>query len=227
MKESKRFHFSVEGETEYWYLKWLSKSINASPDAKFKSSFDCKIEKDPLSRAKGISILGETEIFHIFDRESEEPGHVRQFEMTLRRMKEAEGIGKTITYTLGYSNLAFDLWMVLHKSDCTGFLNYRHQYLNPINSAYQECFSSMDEYKREGNFRRLLAQLTLDDVRSAINRADGIMEMHRRNGRPEQRYGKYRYYTINPSLSIGDVVKSIFKQCKIPPYDRLSAPDFQ
>lgn len=92
MKLSKPFYFSVEGETEDWYLQWLSKSINVSPQAKFKVSFNRKIEKDPLSRAKGISVLGKTEIFHIFDRESEEPVHVRQFETTLRRMKEAQGI---------------------------------------------------------------------------------------------------------------------------------------
>ena len=90
MKLSKPFYFSVEGETEDWYLQWLSKSINISPQAKFKVSFDRKIEKDPLSRAKGISVLGKTEIFHIFNRESEEPVHVQQFEATLRRMKEAQ-----------------------------------------------------------------------------------------------------------------------------------------
>jgi len=220
MKLSKPFYFSVEGETEDWYLQWLSKSINALPQAKFKSSFDCKIEKDPLSRAKGISVLGKTEIFHIFDRESEERVHVQQFETTLRRMKEAQGIGKTIKYTLGYSNFAFDLWMVLHKADCNRSLSYRHQYLDPINRAYQEHFSDMDEYKKEDNFKRLLTKLTLDDVRKAINRADRIMEMNRENGWPEQSFCGYSYYTVNPSLSIGEVVKSIFKQCKIPPYDR-------
>ena len=220
MKLSKPFYFSVEGETEDWYLQWLSKSINALPQAKFKSSFDCKIEKDPLSRAKGISVLGKTEIFHIFDRESEEQVHVQQFETTLRRMKDAQDIGKTIKYSLGYSNFAFDLWMVLHKADCTGSLSYRHQYLGSINRAYQEHFSDMDEYKKEKNFKRLLAKLTLDDVCTAINRADRIMEMNREKGWPEQNFCGYRYYTVNPSLSIGEVVKSIFTQCKIPPYDR-------
>ncbi|MFA5546781.1 MAG: RloB domain-containing protein [Sphaerochaetaceae bacterium] len=221
MKLSKPFYFSVEGETEDWYLQWLSKSINISPQAKFKVSFDRKIEKDPLSRAKGISVLGKTEIFHIFDRESEESVHVQQFETTLRRMKEAQGIGKTIKYLLGYSNFTFDLWMVLHKADCTGSLSYRHQYLDPINRAYQEHFSDMDEYKKENNFKRLLRKLTLDDVSTAINRADKIMEMNREKGYLEQNCYGYKYYTANPSLSIGEVVKSIFKQCKIPPYDKL------
>jgi hypothetical protein len=135
-------------------------------------------------------------------------------------MKEAQGIGKTIKYSLGYSNFAFDLWMVLHKTDCTGSLSYRHQYLDPINRAYQEHFSDMDEYKKENNFKRLLTKLTLDDVCTAIKRADRIMEMNRENGWLEQNFCGYKYYTVNPSLSIGEVVKSIFTQCKIPPYDR-------
>ncbi len=96
----------------------------------------------------------------------------------------------------------------------------RHQYLDPINRAYQEHFSDMDEYKKENTFKRLLTKLTLEDVCTAINRADRIMERNRENGWPEQPFCGYTYYTVNPSLSIGEVVKSIFKQCKIPPYDR-------
>lgn len=218
MKQSKSFYFSVEGETEYWYLKWLSNVINASQEAKFKSSFNLKIEKDPISRAKGLSILGRTEIFHIFDRESEEPIHVQQFERTLRRMRDAQQIGKTIKYSLGYSNFAFDLWMVLHKADCNGPLSYRHQYLDPINRAYNEKFSNIDEYKKEKNFKRLLTMLTLNDVCTAISRSENIMARNRQSEATQHLFG-YEYYSVNPSLSIGEVVKSIFRECKISPYN--------
>jgi hypothetical protein len=34
MRLSKQFFFSVEGETEMWYLQWLSRSINASEKLK-------------------------------------------------------------------------------------------------------------------------------------------------------------------------------------------------
>lgn len=34
----------------------------------------------------------------------------------------------------------------------------------------------MDEYKHEANFKRCLAQLSLDNVRCAIERADNIMK---------------------------------------------------
>lgn len=106
MRESRKFYFSVEGDTEKWYLEWLRDSINTSKEEIFNVKFDCKIDKDPLSRVKGMSVLGKTEIAHIFDRESEEPVHVRQFETTLERMKEAQNIGKNIKYTLGYCNFS-------------------------------------------------------------------------------------------------------------------------
>jgi len=216
MRLSRQFFFSVEGETEMWYLQWLSRSINASEGATFKASFDCKIEKDPLSRVKGMSVLGKTIVSHIFDRESEEPVHVRQFSKTLEQMKEAQRIGKAITYKLGYSNFAFDLWMILHKADCNSPLNYRHQYLAPINRAFHEKFSSMKEYKKEDNFKRLLGKLTLADVWIAVDRADRIMERNRENGVPLQRHCGYEYYAVNPALSVGEIVKNILEGCDVP-----------
>ena len=53
-KSSKKYFFSVEGETEEWYLLWLRDLINSTDHAAYKVSIDCKIEKDPLKRAKGL-----------------------------------------------------------------------------------------------------------------------------------------------------------------------------
>lgn len=216
IKEAIQFTFSVEGETEKWYLEWLKESINASPEATFKASFNCKIEKDPLSRAKGLVVFEKTDIIHIFDRESEEPVHVQQFETTLERMKQAQKIGKSITYTLGYSNFAFDLWMILHKADCNRPLDHRSQYLKPINRAFQEEFRSMDECKRETNFKRLLRQLSLADVWKAIDRSERIMQRNKDNGNTLHHYLGYEYYTVNPSLSVGEVVRNILVRCNVP-----------
>ncbi len=216
MKQAKKFFFSVEGETEKWYLQWLSRSINAAAGARFKSSFDCKVEKDPLSRVKGMSILGKTEISHIIDRESEEPEHVQQFNTALQRMKQAQKLGKKITYKLGYSNFSFDLWIILHKADCNGALSHRHQYLGPINRAFQEHFSNMDEYKQEANFKRILGKLTLANVWSAIDRADDITERNKTNRYPLQHLYGYDFFTVNPSLSIWKIIKSILEGCHVP-----------
>lgn len=216
LKQSKEFFFSVEGETELWYLNWLKGQINATPDAMFKAAFDCKVEKNPLSRVKGLSIISKVDIVHMFDRESEKPEDIKHFEKTLQCMKEAKKTGKSVTYKLGYSNLAFDLWMVLHKMSCNAHLDYRKQYLDYINRAFTEKFQSMDEYKKEANFKRLLEALTLSDVWSAVGRANIIMKQNKEQGYSLHRYCGYEYYTINPSLSVGEVIQNIFTQCGVP-----------
>jgi len=214
-KYAKKYYFSVEGETEQWYLLWLRNLINATEEAAFNVAIDCKIEKDPLKRAKGLIVTGKTDIYHLSDYESDEEYHVRDFTETMDRMKQAMQLGKQITYKFGYSNFAFDLWIVLHKRDCYGSLGHRKHYLQYINQAFGEHFESMDKYKREDNFQRCLSQLTLDDVRKAIERSEHIMEQNEQRGYVLQRYKGFIYYKENPSLAVWEAVKLILTDCKL------------
>jgi hypothetical protein len=214
-KENRTYYFSVEGETEKWYLDWLQGQINTNPNAKCTVKLDSKIQKDPLARAKGLTILGKTEITHIFDRESEEEIHVKQFQTTLDRMKMAQNIGKSITYHLGYSNFTFELWMILHRADCNGSLAHRSQYLAPLNRAYGENFENLDEYKHEDNFKRVLKKLTLEQVGDAVRRSKSIMQKNVEAGYTPQRYKRYMYYKENPSLSIWEAIEKILGECKL------------
>ncbi|MDD4532205.1 MAG: RloB family protein [Bacilli bacterium] len=214
-KENRTYYFSVEGETEKWYLDWLQDLINANPAAKHTVKLDSKIQKDPLARAKGLTILGKTEIIHIFDRESEEDVHVREFKTTLDRMKTAQNIGKSITYRLGYSNFTFELWMILHKSDCNGSLGHRSQYLVPLNKAYDEKFENLDQYKHEDNFKRILKQLTLEHVRAAVQRSNAIMKRNQESGYILHEYKRYKYYKENPALSIWEPLEKILRECEL------------
>ena len=181
-KKNNTYFFSVEGETEKWYLEWLQRTINAESTALYTAKFDCLIQKDPLKRAKGLIVLDKTEITHIVDRESEEAIHVQQFETMLNRMKEAGNIGKNIKYNLGYRNFAFEVWGVLHKVDCNSSLTHRRQYLSLINNAFSEQFETLAHYKQEANFKRILNKLTLDNVKEAVRRSEFIMRTNQENG---------------------------------------------
>lgn len=55
-KSTKKYYFSVEGETEQWYLKWLQDLINATEESDYKVSIDCRIQKNPLKHAKSLVI---------------------------------------------------------------------------------------------------------------------------------------------------------------------------
>jgi len=208
-KKNNTYYFSVEGETEKWYLEWLQRTINATSAALYTVKFDCSIQKDPLKRAKGLVVLGKTEVNHVVDRESEETVHVQQFETMLTRMKEAENLGKSIKYMLGYSNFSFELWVILHKTDCSSQLAHRRQYLNFINQAFSEQFETLDHYKHETNFKRLLSKMTLNDVKEAIRRSEAIMNANQERGYILYQYKGYKYYTENPSLSIWEIVRKI------------------
>jgi hypothetical protein len=214
-KCAKKYYFSVEGETEQWYLFWLIDLINNTEEAEFKVAIDCKIEKNPLKREKGLTLMGKTEIYHFADYESDEEYHVKQFEDAIDRMQQAMKLGKQISYKYGYSNFAFDLWIVLHKSDCYGTLGHRKQYLSYINRAFGEHIESMDEYKHENNFKRCLSKLSMDDVRKAIVRSEHIMDENKQRGYVLQNYKGFTYYKENPSLSVWEAIKKIFSDCKI------------
>lgn len=101
-KSTKKYYFSVEGETEQWYLKWLQSLINTTEEAVYKVSFDCSVQKNPYKRAKTLTVLEtgnkKVDIYHLSDYESDEPAHVQQFTETMDNMKKANEAGKNIRY---------------------------------------------------------------------------------------------------------------------------------
>ncbi len=209
-----KYTFTVEGETEQWYLLWLRDQINTCPERKFNITVDPKLQQSPAKFYKSATMKATPEVTHICDVESNDPVHVSKFQNILSEMKDAH-IHKHISYHLGYSNFTFELWMVLHKKDCNGSLSYRSQYLVPINQAYGESFEDLPHYKAYDAFHRCLAKLTLDDVKAAIRRAEVITRNNEMDGKTLLQYKGYTYYRDNPALSINDVVKRMMTECGV------------
>lgn len=213
-KENRTYYFSVEGSTEQWYLEWLQKKINSEPSSKYNVKFDSKVEKDPVSRVKGLTIIEKAEITHIVDIESSEQEHIDQFRSVLSKMKKAGTQGKAVNYKLGYSNFTFELWLLLHKKDMQAPLADRSHYLRYINSAFEADFISLSQYKKEANFKSLLNQLEIEDVKNAVLRAENIMKKKAEDsGCIKQEYKGYTYYPDNPSLSVWEIIKRILTDC--------------
>lgn len=80
--------------------------------------------------------------------------------------------------------------------------------------TFGEKFQSMDEYKKERNFKRLLENLTLQDVKDAIQRAEEIQEINICQDN-KQNYRDFEYYSNNPSLSIHEHIKKILQECGV------------
>lgn len=170
-KYTKKYYFSVEGETEKWYLEWLRDCINSLDEAEYRVMFDCKVEKSPTRRIRKMLITDEVEIWHLSDYESADAFHKKQFQDTIDELHKASHSGKNVTYRFGYSNFTFDLWIILHKKDCNGPKVDRKQYLADINNAYHQHFLSMQDYKHYNHFLSCLKQLSIDDVKMAVIRS--------------------------------------------------------
>lgn len=207
-KECRKYYFSVEGDTEKWYLDWLEDQINRNEKAKYSVKLISKITKNPNKMVKQTTILGDLEIVHVFD--FEESQNETAFKNTLSAMKSAAKMKKKVKYRLGYSNYTFDLWILLHKSCLMGRKSHRSNYLSDINRCYKTEFESMAEYKEEAKFKRLLNCLTLEDVVSAISNAERIEQQNLRDFQKINHCG-YEYFRENPSLSIHKYIKDILE----------------
>lgn len=216
-KESLKFYISVEGNvTEKLYFEHLKLLINSNQNSIYNLTLNCKKNKSPKNFIKNIPLVSAC-CFHIFDYESNSPQHQLIFTRALKEMKEINDTyeGK-IVYKAGYSNLSFDLWILLHKVKFKTFLSYPNQYLQHINSAYKTDFESMDKYKKEENFRKqILSKISLDDVINAINFAKEIKEYNELSSKQSKENYGFKYYLDNPDLNIHKCIEEILISCGI------------
>lgn len=212
-KQTLKYIFSVEGEAEKMYFEWLEKQICSCEEANYNVKFICKVEQNPSQMVKTQNFIYKPDgVIHICDYESNDEEHIRKFKDTLSKLKKTSD-EINIKYKLGYCNFTFELWMILHKCDCKESLCHRRQYLTLINKVYNKNFKSLDHYKKETNFKNLLQELTLENVKEAIKRSFDITEQNRVNGLSLQEHCKYKFYKENPSLSIGEIIHEILKKC--------------
>lgn len=211
--QNNKYFFSVEGETEELYFKHLKKLILAEEGRIANPVF--VIQKDsPAKVAKKLPMILPCTITAVFDVEDADAEHCKRFENTLKEMSEAEKLGKAIKFDLGYSNIDFELWIILHKKDLFGNVGSKAQYLKNINQVYGTKFEALREYKTERNFSQILSKITLDDVKAAIARAEKITKQRMSEGNPIRTCG-YEWFDKNPALSVHCVIKKILSECGV------------
>jgi hypothetical protein len=194
-KVTKQYFFSVEGETEKWYLS----QINSMSNIKCKVSFDIKVQIDPLKGFKTFyhgNKFDDGEINQLIDYESNDSIHVKRFIPCIDRMRSAEQLSQHAKFILGYSNFTFELWIILHRVSFNTSCLVRTQYLQPLNNAFNTHFENLDQFKKEKSFERVLNMLDINDVISATIRAKGIMQNNKAVGFKELEYKGFKYYTL-------------------------------
>lgn len=217
-KQCNTYILSVEGETERWYFEHVQRLINLCEQADFHVSFTIKKGSPKAAFSAYPNVFKEPRYFHIFDYEGDTPEFRTNFDTTLRQLNEINkqtGGNKKKTYRIGYSNLTFELWILLHKTDFMTCLSDRSQYLPHICKVYHRSFKNTEDYKKEQHFKSyILEQITLSDVQAAIMRAKRIREFNQHHKTPGQAFG-FTYFKDNPDLTLHDCVSAILAACGI------------
>lgn len=204
--ESKQYNFAVEGQTEKLYFEHLQKLINSDPNAKSHVKFNIKVSKHPTKYAKEIKGINKVTLYYIFDRESEEPIDTKNFVDALKQMAKFQKKYKRVTFKIGYSNLTFELWILLHKKLILNKRKHRKDYLKDINDMFGRNFDNLDKFKSEKIFKQILDEITIADVRFAVSNARKIEKNLLNAGTVKQKIGHFAYFDNNPSTSLHEII---------------------
>jgi len=108
-----------------------------------------------------------------------------------------------------YSNVCFDLWLLLHKKDYSKSVYKNDGYVDEVISAYG--LPKGTNIKNAKAISTILSQITLDDVRAAIQRARVLKESKDSNDAHKVNFTEYY---DNPDLSIHEFVSKVIDDIK-------------
>ena len=181
-----------DGQQEEMYLKHLArllKTVNRSV------TFDTKIGKP---EAVFRSHMGrKTDKAAVFDHD----GAIVDFERALKACANYNGIA-------AYSNRNFDLWLLLHKQPFAQAVARNSDYVGFVRNAYK--LEKDADIKKEKIIERILVQIALKDVKTAIHNANAIRNSKSKDD--AKKVGKTDVYD-NPDLLIHHFLETVFRKC--------------
>ena len=188
----REFRCYYEGTQEKKYFEHIAKIIretNPSIGIKFK----------PLSK---LNVLdgSSTDVpkIAVFDYDSNK----QEFEKKVKMCKRTKIL---------YSNLNFDLWLLLHKKQFRKTVTENDDYINEIRREYK--LGTTANIKTEDNINRILSQIKIEDVKTAILNAQEIMNNKLES---DKIYVKRNFsYYDNPSMSIHEFLAELFSELNI------------
>lgn len=191
-----------EGQQEKMYLAHISKLLNRFPERVVRFNTTIGLPKGLEKRS-----YVEYDSAALFDQDGRQP----EFEEGIRVCQSLNRLGqrgrsKKRVYH-AYSNVNFDLWLILHKENFTRPVTANDAYVQDVRRIYQ--LGREVDIKEEGVIGRILSQITLDDVRCAIRRADAI-----RSAKPatdaRNIHGAVCYN--NPDFSLHEFLRTVLRE---------------
>lgn len=107
-----------------------------------------------------------------------------------------------------FSNVNFDLWLILHKEEFNRSVLKNDAYQQDVRRIYG--LGSMENIKSEKAIKKILDQITLEDIKNAISRADRI-----RSGKidTDKRVIGSTICYPDPDFSIHQFLKVVLADC--------------
>lgn len=191
-----------EGQQERMYFDHLAKLIKDFPKkvVKFNTFIDSphRLEKR----------YEEYDSAAIFDYDFNETEFYRNIEICNQLNKKLKptkrNSGRHIYHA--YSNVNFDLWLILHKQDYNKRVSKNDAYINDVRRVYG--LKRADDIKSEDIINKILVQITLKDVKEAIKRAENIRIIK------EESDSKNIFNTLiyeNPDFSIHEFLRFVLE----------------
>lgn len=181
-----------EGQQEQMYFDHVAKKIK-----EFNNDISLKFKE--VAKLKTL------------EKSSTDVPKLAIFDYDLNKIEFENNVKMCKNTRILYSNLNFDLWLVLHKQQFRKSVQSNDAYVNTIRNKYN--LVSNADIKTKANMEKILEQIELSDIKKAVENAEEIM-----NGKLEEDkiYVKkdFSYYP-NPSMSINVFFKNLFKELNI------------
>lgn len=191
-----------EGQQEVMYLNHLASLLKQMPQriVTFNTS-----EGNARRLMKNYT---EYDNACLFDYDFEEAQFKDNIEIcnSLQRKSLSTKNGKKVYHA--FSNVNFDLWLVLHKEEFSRPVTSNDSYISTVRRLYS-LPSTMD-IKTKAAMENILCQITLPEVKKAIERAGRIRSSKLQADR--HLIGSTVYYD-NPDFSIHEFLKIVLKDC--------------
>lgn len=207
---------TCEGETEVLYFQRLKELVDIEPACLMKLGCKITVSKEPCSKAKLQTTLSTTKWYHILDKEGSSNADMVTFENNLKNFRKVKAIRQNVKLYLGYSNVSFELWLIMHKSDERPHAYSSQDYLSKLKKLYNlPNIKNLEEFKKESNFKKVLQQITLDDIRRAIKNGKALEAENEAYGFQPRKIHGFEYYEENPSTNMHRILEDILKDVGI------------
>ena len=201
MMYRKTYFCVCEGQQEEMYLRRLAFLLKRFPGRVVTFNTACGM---PARLKKNYTEYDNAALFDYDFNDTEFRQNIILCEQLQRKSRRQNG--KNVYHA--YSNVNIDLWLILHKEDFNRPVASNYAYIADVRRIYG--LNREADIKEKANLEKILEQITLDDVKNAISRAEKI-----RFGKLESdqfMVGDVACYS-NPDFSLHNFLKMVLQDC--------------